>query len=103
MLSQCQHQGVRSLIKKEARGKRTYEVNVPRFRPHWRVPRHRIHEIKNDTGIVLRRLHRLLDALRHFGGGERFIGKRRPIEYSESAIRYSESARLISGATLHVW
>ena len=81
-LSQYQRQEVGSLIKKEARGKKTYENNVSwlRLHLHWGMPRHRIYKIKDSVGVVPRRLHRLLDALRHFRGVECSLGERRPIE-----------------------
>ena len=42
--------------------------------------RHRIHKVKDGAGIVPRRLHCLLDALRYFGGGELSLSEHRPIE-----------------------
>ena len=74
---QGQLQGGGNSSKKGVRRRKTYEVNKPRFRPHWGMPRHREHKIKDDASGVLRRLHCLLDALRHFRGRERFADKRR--------------------------
>ena len=62
------------------REKRAYEFEEPRLRPHWRMPGHRIHDIEDTAGRILRRLRRLLDALRHFRVRERLVNKHRPLE-----------------------
>ena len=59
--------------------------------------------LKDNAGVVLRRLHRLLDALRHFGGGSASSTSAVPSSDAPGAIRYRGSARLIIGATLCVW
>ena len=67
------------------------------------MSQHWIHEIKDNAGGVLRRLHRLLDPLRHFGGGSALSMSVVPSSDTPGAIRYRGSAWLISGATLRVW
>ena len=67
------------------------------------MPRHRKYKIKDSVGVVSWRLHHLLDALRHFKGGERSLGELHPIEGHLGAIMCRGSVCLISGATLRVW
>ena len=62
------------------REKRAYKFEEPRLRPHWRMPGHRIHDVEDPAGRILRRLRRLLNALRHFGIRERLVDKYRPLE-----------------------
>ena len=59
------------------REKRAYEFEEPRLRPHWRMPGHRIHDVEDPAGGILRRLRRLLDTLRHFRIRERLVNKHR--------------------------
>ena len=44
------------------------------------MPRQRVDEVESGTHVVPQRLHRLLDALRELGVGERPLGKRHSIE-----------------------
>ena len=103
-LSQYQHQEVGSSIKKEARGKKTYEDDVPQFQPHWgRCP---------GTGYTN---SRIAPASSHEGSITSMMccatseGESAPsvstVPSSDApgAIMCRGSARLISGATLRAW
>ena len=57
----------------------------------------------DDDDVVLRKLHRLLDALRHFGGGSVSLTSTVPLSDAPGTMWCRGSARAISGATLLMW